>query len=111
MSKDKSPHCECIYCKAFRYAQKTGDWTPLAIYLATEIRNTKEIIDDITFSTGKIATCLSDEDDKVGSLLASLEYNLEEAEYMIAGIDPSKVKIDGLLTITNKEETDNTNGN
>lgn len=99
----KENKCQCLYCKAYRYAKQTDDWTPLAMHLVTYIQETRANMGILSAVTGKTATCLSDEEDKVGSLLAGMEYDLEEAEAILASIDPEKVKIDGLLTIKERQ--------
>lgn len=68
----------------------------MAVYLATYIREIKRNMASIMESTGKKPTSIADKRSKIGSLLACMKYNLEEAESLFAEIDFSKVKIEGL---------------
>lgn len=88
--------CQCLFCKTHRYAKRTGDWTAMAVYLATYINETKGNINAIMEATGKKPTCISDNRSKIGKLLAGMKYDLEEAETLFREIDFSNVKIEGL---------------
>ena len=90
---DTDNKCQCLFCKTHRYAKKTGDWTPMAVYLETYIQETKGNMAAIMEATGKKPTRIADKRSKIGNLLAGMKYNLEEAEALFAEIDFKKVKI------------------
>lgn len=89
---DTDNKCQCLFCKAHRYAKKTGDWTPMAVYLETYIHETKQNMAAIMEATGKKPTRIADKRSKIGNLLACMKCNLEEAESLFAEIDFNKVK-------------------